>query len=165
MRLNIGCGKHVLDGWTNVDAVRSPLARRDPEIFADVGKIPLADGCADEIMAIHVFEHVYRWESQKVLNEWARLLKPEGKLAIEMPHLVKVCQNVIAGRNDQLGMWGLYGDPKLEDSYMVHRWLWTTESLAPLLQEAGFGEIREVPTQWHPVGRLHRDFRVEAIRL
>lgn len=164
MRVNIGCGKHVLDGWTNVDAVRSPLAKRDPEIFADVSSIPLPDASADEIMAIHVFEHVFRWESEKVLAEWARILKPGGKLAMEMPHLVKVCKNVISGRPDQMGMWGLYGDPKLGDPYMVHRWLWTTESLTPLLKAAGFTDIVEVPTQWHPAGRQHRDFRIEARR-
>lgn len=166
MRLNVGCGKHTLDGgWTNIDAVRSPLAPRAPEIFADVGAIPLPDGCADELMAIHVFEHVYRWDSEKVLAEWARLLKSGGRLILEMPDLIKCCKNVIAGRPDQMGMWGLYGDPKLEDTYMVHRWLWTMKSITPLLVKAGFTDIVEKPTQWHPAGRLHRDFRVEATRL
>ena len=30
MRINFWCGRHVRDGWLNVDAVRHPKAPRDP---------------------------------------------------------------------------------------------------------------------------------------
>ena len=170
VRLNVGCGRHVLDGWTNVDVQRSPRAKRDPEIFSDARSIPLPDECADELMAIHVFEHFYRWEAEDVLAEWRRLLKPSGKLILELPDLEKCCRNVIDGGmkggkdQDQLGMWGLYGDPRERDPYMIHRWAWTPRTLGDLLAANGFRAIKERPTEWHPAGRAHRDMRIEAIK-
>lgn len=169
MRINVGCGRHVMEGWVNCDVVRSPKASRDPEIFAKATEIPLADGCADELMAIHLFEHFYLWEAPKALAEWRRLLKPGGLLVLEMPDLVKCAKNLVrlidsgdAKAIDSLAMHGLYGDPHYQDPFMCHRWSWTPKTLKPLLKANGFTDIREAETQWHPIGRKHRDFRMEA---
>ncbi len=167
MKINVGCGKRVWDGWTNVDAISHPKAPRPPEIISDALSIPLPDGCADMVMAIHVFEHFYRWESPKALAEWARLLKPGGVLIMEMPDLMKWAKNLVEGRSgktheDQMHMWPAYGDPRDEDPYMTHRWGWTFHTVCPLLTEAGFKGMVERPTEFHKVGREFRDFRVEA---
>lgn len=172
MKVNVGCGRHVLDGWTNVDIQRSQFAHRDPEIFADLRKIPLPDECADEVMAIHVFEHFYLWECPDVIAEWRRLLKPGGILALELPNVVKCCENIIKGigiegggkHADQLGLWGLYGDPQHQDPYMGHRWGWSPQTLTKFLAEHGFMKMKEEPTKWHPGGRAHRDMRIVAIK-
>ena len=167
MKINVGCGHRVLDGWTNVDAVISPRAPRPPEIISNALTIPLPDGCADTVMAIHLFEHFYRWEAPKALAEWARLLKPGGLLIMEMPDLVKCAKNLLAGHRaskhpEQMHMWGLYGDPREADPWMVHRWGWTYATVKPVLLEAGFESAAERITEFHSVGRLARDFRVEA---
>lgn len=170
MKINVGAGRHILDGWCNIDVQRSPRAKRDPEIFADARNIPLPDECADEVMAIHVFEHFYYWECASVLAEWRRLLKPGGLLVLELPDLLKCCQNVVDGttdsgkHKDQFGMWGLYGDPREADQYMAHRWGWSPGSLSSFLRENGFRAIAERPTQWHGTGRHRRDMRLEALK-
>lgn len=170
MKLNIGCGRHVLDGWTNIDIQRSGRAKRDPEIFADVREIPLPDECADEVMAIHVFEHFFPWECPGLVGEWRRLLKPRGKLILELPNLEKCCKNILDGIHkggkhaDQLGMWGLYGDPREQDPFMMHKWAWTPQTLTGFLERHGFERIKERPTEWHPAGREYRDMRIEALR-
>lgn len=169
MRLNVGCGRHVLEGWVNVDVVRSPKASRDPEILAKATEIPLEDGCADELMAIHLFEHFYLWEAPQALAEWRRLLKPGGLLVLEMPDIVKCAQNLLklidrgdAKAINSMAMHGLYGDAGLKDPWMCHRWGWTPKTLEPFLKANGFTKIRTAPTQWHPIGKAHRDFRMEA---
>jgi ubiquinone/menaquinone biosynthesis C-methylase UbiE len=169
MKLNIGCGRHVIDGWTNVDIQRSPHAKRDPEILSDVRTIPLPDACADELMAIHLFEHFYLWETPALIGEWKRLLKPGGLLALELPNIVKCCRNIVkdveAGLDSQpLGMWGLYGDPRAQDPYMTHRWGWSPKTLTAFLAEHGFADIKEEVTQWHGLGRKHRDMRIVAVK-
>lgn len=170
MRLNVGCGRHVLDGWTNVDVVASPRAKRPPEVLSDARSIPLADGCAQELQAIHLLEHFYRWEVPAVLAEWRRLLCDGGRLVLELPNLQRCVENIVEGLRtndqplDQLGMWGLYGDPREEDPYMCHKWAWTPATLRAELKLAGFGKIRETPTQWHSAGRLRRDMRLEAVK-
>ena len=111
LSLNLGCGRHVLDGWFNIDIQRSPRAARAPEMLSDVKKIDLPDGCASRIMAIHLWEHLYRWECDTVIKEWHRLLEPKGQIILEMPDLLKFCANILEGRDsktvDHLGMWGL----------------------------------------------------------
>lgn len=164
MKLNIGCGGRRIDGYTGVDAVERPAA----DIIARADSIPLEDGAVDEIMAIHLWEHFYRWECDTVIAEWKRLLKPGGLLVLELPNLRKCCENILSGRvrggkePDQLSYWGLYGDPRQGDQFMAHRWGWMPETLKPFLKLHGFTEIVERPTKFHPAGRDHRDFRLEA---
>jgi predicted SAM-dependent methyltransferase len=167
LRLNLGSGRHSLDGWCNVDAAVSPRASRPPDILCDVKSIPLPDGCAREIMGIHIFEHLYRWECDEAIEEWRRLLRKSGLLVLEMPDLFKFCRNILEGRTgkahtDQLGMWGLYGDPRDRDPLMIHHWGWTFATIKPFLQEHGFTDAKEERTQWHKVGQDVRDFRVTA---
>lgn len=162
MKLHVGCGRHVLDGWVNVDVQRSPKAKRDPEILADIRSIPLADGIADELMAIHVIEHVYIWEAvEEVLPEWFRLLRPGGRLVLELPDVMKAARNLIEGKGDQMSMWPIYGDWNHRDPYMMHRHGYTFATLRPILQRVGFVDVREGRPQWHG-SREARDFRAEA---
>jgi hypothetical protein len=164
--LNIGCGGRRIPGYKGVDVVPRPAA----DIVAPCHQIPLADGTVHEIMAIHLIEHMHPWEVPVALAEWWRLLEPRGRLVLELPDLIKCCQNVISGKMvggkdpDQLGMWGLYGDPRGLDPFMAHKWGWTFATLAPVVQAAGFGDLKERPTQYHPAGREHRDFRLQAIK-
>lgn len=177
MRLNIGCGHRVKDGYYNIDAIHSPKAPRPPELIYSfqfdkdgglVKQIPLEDGCADEILGVHVFEHFYRWECKAVMVEWHRLLKPGGLLILELPDLIKCCKNIVDGRKgkhpDQLGRWGLYGDPRTMDRLMCHPWGWGPQELIAFLGENGFKKMRHLPTQFHSNGRDHRDMRIEAIK-
>lgn len=163
MRLNLGCGRKVLDGWYNIDISRSDLATRDPELFCDLKKLKLADNVADEAMAIHVIEHFYEWEVIPLLKEWLRVLKPGAMLVIECPDVMKSAKNLVDGTAFQESMWGLYGDPRHCDEYMVHRWGWTPETLTEYLKEAGFRKIKSCDPQWHGK-RVHRDLRLEAIK-
>lgn len=170
LKLNLGCGRHTMEGWFCIDAAQHPGATRPLDLVSDVKKIDLPDGCAEEILAIHLWEHLYRWECDDVIDEWRRLLEPRGKLTLEMPDLMKFCKNIIQGRNDghhpdQLGMWAMYGDPRTKDPLMVHKWAWTYKTLRKFLMEHKFAEVREEETQWHPVGRGTRDFRIVAIKV
>jgi SAM-dependent methyltransferase len=166
MKLNIGAGGRRIAGYTGVDMVERPGA----DIVAPANAIPLADGVASEVLAVHLIEHLLPWEVADTLKEWRRLLRPGGRLVLEMPDLIKCCQNIISGafvagkHPDQLGMWGAFGDPRQKDALMLHRWGYTFKSLQPIVSAAGFGAIVERPTQWHPAGRELRDFRLEAVK-
>lgn len=166
MKINVGCGGRRIEGYTGIDAVERPAA----DIIARADSIPLPDGSVDEIMAIHLFEHFYQWECDTVIAEWKRLLKPGGQLVLELPNLIKCCENVISGRMvggkhpEQLGMWGCYGDPRESDPFMAHRWGWTPKTLTAFLKGNGFIKIFEEPTKFHPAGRDHRDMRIVSTR-
>lgn len=164
----MGAGRHVLDGWVNVDVARSPAATRDPEIFADARRVPLPDGCAKVIMAIHLLEHFYLWEVDEVLGEWHRLLRKRGTLVLELPNILKCARNLLniegANHPDRMGMWGIYGDPHEENPLMCHRWGWSPQTLREKLVQCGFARVAEEIPQWHRSGQLVRDMRLVAVK-
>lgn len=175
IKINVGCGHRVKDGYFNIDAVHNKKAPRPPELLyafefdADgnlLHKIPLDDGVASEILGVHVFEHFYQWECAAVVKEWWRLLAPGGKLILELPDLIKCCQNVIDNRQgkkpDQLQRWGLYGDPNHKDRLMMHPWGWGPEELMTFLGKRGFTDMQHLPTEFHYNGKAFRDMRIEA---
>lgn len=165
LKLNLGCGPHTLAGWFCIDAAQNPNADRPLDMVSEITKIDLPDACASEIIVIHAFEHLHRWECDVAVPEWCRLLVPGGKLALELPDLLKVCRNILAERpEEQLGMWALYGDPRPHDPLMVHKWCWTYRPLRALLRRHGFTDVAEEETKWHPVGRGIRDFRITAVK-
>lgn len=171
MRINFGCGRRVLPGWVNIDAIVNPKAPRPPEIMyamefqcgALVAPIPLSNECADVLQAMHVIEHFYRYDADAVVVEWNRLLKPGGRLILELPNLEAACRNLLAGMTDQMSYWPLYGDPTHLDPYMTHRWGYTPKTIRTLLADNGFNCIEIKPPQTHG-RRNNRDMRVEAFK-
>lgn len=161
-KLNLGCGHRRIDGYLGVDAV----ARPEADIVAPAHAIPLGDGEVDEIMAIHLVEHIDHWLLPDALKEWHRLMAPGGRLVLEMPDLLKCCRNILDGvqgkHPDSLGLFGLYGDYRLRDPFMMHKFAYTFATLKPLVEAAGFVDVVEKSTEFHRVGRLRRDFRLEA---
>ncbi len=172
MRINFGCGRIVEDGWFNIDAAVSPRAKREPELLFTMefdncklrSQIPLPDGCATELQAMHVIEHFYRYDVEAVLEEWKRLLEDGGRLILELPNIELAAKNLLAGMNDQMCMWPLFGDPSHCDPYMTHHWAYSPKTISHLLKQAGFTNIEIKRPQTHGP-RPDRDMRVEAIKL
>lgn len=164
IKLNIGSGGKYVNGFLGVDA--SP--REGVDIVADASSIPLPDECAVEVMALHLIEHLLPWDLPTALGEWFRLLRNGGKLIIEAPDIIKGCRNVVSGYTvpgtnpDRMGMWAVYGDVTKRDPLMLHKYGYSFNTLAPLVAAAGFVDAMECATQTHKIGRLERDFRLEA---
>jgi len=170
MKLNLGCGDKILEGFVNVDVVESRAGKR-PDVICDLHKLtPFEDDSADEVMAIHVVEHFWRWEVVDVLKEWVRVLKPGGRMVLECPNLISACEAVLAdpqnavkpGVEGQRSMWVLYGDPRWTDPLMTHRWAYTPHSLGQIMFDAGLREIRQEPAQFKL--REPRDMRVTGVK-
>jgi SAM-dependent methyltransferase len=170
VKLNLGCGDKILDGYVNVDVAPS-RGGRQPDVICDLHALqPFADASADEVMAIHVVEHFWRWEVVDILKEWLRVLKPRGKIILECPNLLTACAEVMKnpeaasgpGKEGQRTMWVLYGDPSWRDPLMCHRWAYTPASLGAVMREAGFTDIRQEPAQFKL--REPRDMRITGVR-
>lgn len=112
---------------------------------------------------MHVIEHVYRWEANALVLEWARLLKSGGRLILELPNIDAAAKNLLAGQSDQMGMWPLYGDWSHRDPYMMHRHGYTPKTIVALAKECGFVNITMLPPKTHGA-RANRDMRLEATK-
>ncbi len=156
VRLHLGCGSKILRGWVNVDN------RGEPDLNADITDLPYLENSVEEIMAIHVFEHLYPWKVEEILKGWRKILKPGGKLILEMPDLKKVLKHFQDPKaHPSLTMLALYGGEATDRIEELHKWCWDMEQIEPMLKQAGFTKVEEKPPQYHiPI----RDFRVEATK-
>ena len=153
VRLHIGCGEKRFRGYTNIDAYGG-------DVQGDVTKLSYAENSVDEIIGVHMFEHLYPHVAVEALKHWYGILKPGGKLILEMPDLKKILEFFKDPKSSpQLTMQALYGGEhtgRIED---VHKFCWTFETIEPHLKAAGFSKIEERPALYHiPI----RDFRVES---
>lgn len=81
--LNLGCGNDVREGFVNID-----IYSNNPEVvYGDIRKLDLPDECVDMILASDVLEHFSHRETDALLKEWARVLKPDAELIIRCPSL------------------------------------------------------------------------------
>lgn len=171
MKVNFGCGRKILPGFFNIDAVVHPLADGVPDLlfafeFTEgnlIEHLPIESGSVDELHSYHVIEHFYFYDVDAVICEWSRILKSNGRLILELPNIEAACKNLLAGMVDQMCMWPLYGDPGLKDPYMCHRWGYTPKTIQALLQKHGYRKIEICLPQTHGK-RKNRDMRVEAIK-
>lgn len=164
MKLNLGCGDKILDGYVNVDVVEARAGNR-PDIVSDLHALTaFADSCADEVLAVHVIEHFWRWEVKDILREWLRVMKPGASLILECPNLEAACRAFLedperrAGFDAPQTMWVFYGDPRWKDPLMTHRWGYTPHSLGALMQSIGLVKVRQEPAQFK--AREPRDMRM-----
>lgn len=150
MKLNLGCGKKIFDGYENIDWP------------TDIRKLNYPKESCDEIIAIHVFEHFYRHEALEVLKHWVDLLKPGGKLILELPSLTKILNCFNKKMGPQFTTWGLYGDQAqvIINPSMQHMWCWTENELMEEMQKVNLIVTVE-PVKFH---KPQRDMRLVGIK-
>jgi len=94
--LNLGCGNDVREGFLNID-----LYSDNPNvIYMDIRSLSLPDNCADLILASDILEHFSHRDTEKILEEWTRVLKPNGEIIIRSPSLKKQAQTYLQGTWD-----------------------------------------------------------------
>lgn len=77
MKLNVGCGRIILDGYVNVDALGGDLR-------ADVCHLPFKETAFDFVLASHSLEHIQ--DLNAAMREIHRVLKPGGFLMARVPY-------------------------------------------------------------------------------
>jgi predicted SAM-dependent methyltransferase len=159
---NLGCGTKKWDGWINVD-----LYSDVSDIKCDLRKLEIASDSADAVAAIHVLEHFYEWEVADLLTEWKRVLKPGGKMILELPCMDKVfayVTNCVANKEPLqpfMTLNALYGDPKYKNEAMCHHWGWFQVPLRQMLESVGMQKVEFFEPRYH---FPFRDMRIECYK-
>lgn len=92
-KLNLGCGFDKRVDYINIDLNDV----HNPDICADISSLPfLRSGYYEEIIAQDVLEHLKRSDVIPALNEWGRLLRPNGVLILRIPSLLHLSKMLLS---------------------------------------------------------------------
>lgn len=98
MKINIGCGNDIRQGFVNCDF--RELHGVDKVI--DISKpLPFDNDSAEYILANDILEHFSFRDTEKLLMDWKRVLSPTGYLEIQVPNIEAHIKNYYNDIKDQ----------------------------------------------------------------
>lgn len=141
MKLDLGSGHVRLEGWKRVDL--DPEANPDYKIAIQDLEKNFKPNSVEAIRAYHVLEHISPKEVFPTLRGWWKVLKPRGKITIEVPD----CESVMIAYAKGQTSWAevkrvILGADQDATEWMAHRNLFNTSSLHRFLQITGFVNIK-----------------------
>jgi predicted SAM-dependent methyltransferase len=91
--LNIGCGNQFHSSWINIDLVPA-----DPSVMACniTNGLPFEDNTFAAVYHSHVLEHLSHTESDRLIAECYRVLRPGGILRVVVPDLEQIAACYLA---------------------------------------------------------------------
>lgn len=136
LKINIGCGHVPLNGYVNVDARELPGV----DVVADAGDLPFEQCSLAEVFSAHVLEHFPEQRLRRLLPYWKGLLKPGSTFRAIVPDGEAMLAGIAAGTYG-FGDFRmvLFGEQEYEGDF--HFNLFIPDSLAAMLQEAGFKDV------------------------
>jgi predicted SAM-dependent methyltransferase len=161
LRIEIGSGDVPTPGYVHVDAYRMASHL---EYVAAAGDLPFASGTVQELLAIHVLEHIHAAKMDQTLREWHRVLAPAGVAKIHVPNaatLLPALLNAPLEKKWQLvdAVFGVTGPPDTTPDHLMvlaqHKVIFDFELLQDSLLRAGFSSVEDV-------SRVETDHHTEA---
>jgi len=141
-----------------------------PDVVASIVAMPMiADASYDALFASHVLEHLYAHEVAMALLEFARVLKPGGKIMIQVPDLEAVGSRLALDQADHVVytshigaitpldiLYGHQGSVGTGNLFMAHKTGFTRSVLKTRLQAAGFSKVELEREQFEIKARAHK---------
>jgi hypothetical protein len=154
-RIEVGSGWNPQPGYVHVDV--DPDSRK-VDLLVSGHSLPFGDGWADEVLSVHMIEHVPPPVLKAMLREWFRVMRDGAELHIHTPNgesLGRALVESISGDGNsfwpiQAAIYG-YGigpdqvtGPERLTNPADHSMILTFPVLRSLLAEAGFSRIEDV---------------------
>jgi SAM-dependent methyltransferase len=174
LKLHLGCGSVYLKDYINVDSNPDFLKENSPtEIFeknlttldkyykykfckgtgvcvadikGDIYSLPFGCNKVDEIVLLHVFEHIPLYNVRGVLNEFNRVLKKGGRFYIAVPDIKETAGLLYNAKTPEEEDWAIrliHGTQR--NKYLHHFCGYTFRSLTSLLSNYGFEKFNLLP--------------------
>lgn len=168
LRVNLGCFDSSEEGWINTDITPHIWISRIPgsawilwkcglmdrarydqhraKIFDRVTylnmakRFPFRDNQVEAYFTSHALEHLYVYQTKKVLREIYRTLAPGGFVRIVLPDLDDAMSDYDAA-DPTVFLERIFqaSEPSMKKNH--HHWMYTSPYMDALLQEAGFSRI------------------------
>jgi len=129
MKLDLGAGDVSPEGFTALGRAHG----------SEIYPLLYADASADELRASHCLEHYPFRQVRAVVMEWARVLKPGGKLRIAVPDLAEISRRYLEGEAQPTEAF-IVGGQTDENDY--HRAVFDREKLREVMAAAGLVLLR-----------------------
>lgn len=144
IKLHIGCGAVILNGWINID-----LEHPDADVRLDVNNgLPYLDKSVDYIFAEHFIEHISRSEALIFLRECRRVLVHGGVIRLSTPNLDAIVDAFIARDTTRWGeLWRPTSACQLINEAFHswgHKYIYDRSEISIVLNDAGFTSCRFV---------------------
>jgi predicted SAM-dependent methyltransferase len=138
LRLNLGCGHILLEGYLNVDRRALPGV----DVVAEVNELPFEQEEVDEIFSAHLLEHFPQEQLRReLLPYFFRLLKEGGEFNAVVPDAEAMIQEYSNGQYPYDDMREVfYGAQDYDGDF--HFNMFTPDSLSNLLFEAGLVDVK-----------------------
>jgi ubiquinone/menaquinone biosynthesis C-methylase UbiE len=152
MKLHLGCGKRYLPGFFHIDIDPYPHI----DLIQSIGDLSnFETESIDEIYSSHAISYYDRFEAEKVLLEWNRVLKPFGQIFLvvtDLESLIKIYESTEKDINSIIGplfgRWAIHGSGEEEiPKYIYHKTIWDEISLSNILLKNGFLKIQKFNPQ------------------
>jgi SAM-dependent methyltransferase len=157
-RVNIGCGKNLIQGWINLDVVSYPGV-----CFWDCRSgLPFSDAAVAAIYSEHFFEHLdLETEARPFLRECLRCLQPKGVLRLVVPDVgaylraysgswelladMRPLDRIADGWRDRWLGWVYQTKMQFMNAIFrqrtEHKYAYDAETLVLVIREAGFVDV------------------------
>lgn len=169
LKLHLGCGPNVKEGWVNIDLAKTA------DLTLDLRRpLPFRDQSCSAVYSEHFLEHLdYPHCAGRFLAECRRVLKPGGELSVGVPDTEWPLLEYSGVRNDKYfemakSAWHpSWCQTRLEHiNYHFrqdaeHRFAYDYETLAGALVRAGFVGVRmrefdpELDSEHRRIGTLY----------
>lgn len=153
LRVEIGSGAFPSPGYVHVDTDRRA---RHVEHIASAAALPFADGTVEELLAIHILEHVHASALLPTLREWHRVLGPGAFAQIHVPDAASVFAAFLDNPPENkwtvmIPIFGMtsharFGQPDARDLER-HHVVYDFALLERVLLDAGFARVEDVSAE------------------
>lgn len=142
-RLDIGSGKRPTPGHDTLD--KNPERMPTYTFDLTIEDWPIQEGLYDEVLLIHVLEHLPMSKVDQVLKRVLTIMKPDGVLRIHVPNGPLVAKTYLAQPEQLFKLqMAIYGMEAESDPVFSHKVLYDFSMLETVLRSAGFSKMEEV---------------------
>jgi predicted SAM-dependent methyltransferase len=149
VNLHVGCGEKYIPGFIHIDLRKFPHV----DHVASADKLDMfKDNSVDLIYSCCMLEHFKRYETEDVLKEWYRVLKPGGILRLSVPDFEKLVEVYLKYHDLKLVLGPLVGRQNYPEN--THYNVFDFATISEILKKVGFKKIYRY--DWRKT--IHKDY-------